>query len=95
MSSWQRVRVPYLSERRVRDAVQLGGALVSQVVKDIEGTHRFGATLLVAENKVNPLMQLTRYKLTFQGLSEERGTCRSEQHVDRKAINTTYFTVHR
>lgn len=59
LSAWQCVHVPYLSERRVRDAVQLGGALVSQVVKDIEGTHRFRATLLVAENKVNPLMQLT------------------------------------
>lgn len=59
LSPWQCVYVPYLSERGVCDTVQLGGALVSQVVKDVEGTHRFWASLLVAENKVNPLMQLT------------------------------------
>lgn len=51
--------VPYLSQRRVSDTVQLGRALVSQVVKDVEGTHRLWASLLVPENKVNPLMQLT------------------------------------
>ena len=51
--------VPYLSEGRVSDTVQVDGALVSQVVKDVEGTHRLRASLLVAENKVNPLMQLT------------------------------------
>lgn len=61
---------PYLSEWRVCDAVQPGGAFVSQVVKDVEGTRCFGASLLVAKNKVNPLMQLTGHKLTFQGLSE-------------------------
>lgn len=65
--------VPYLSERRVCDAVQPGGALVSQVVEDVEGTRRFRASLLVAKNKVNPLMQLTRHKLAFQGLSEDAG----------------------
>lgn len=53
------VCVPYLSDRRVCATVQLGEALVSQVVKDVEGTHRLWASLLVAENKVNPLMQLT------------------------------------
>lgn len=63
--------VLYLSERRVCDAVQPGGALVSQVVEDVEGTRRFRASLLVAKNKVNPLMQLTRHKLAFQGLSED------------------------
>lgn len=50
---------PYLSERGVGDTVQLGRALVSQVVKDVEGAHRLRAPLLVAENKVDPLMQLT------------------------------------
>lgn len=53
------VCVPYLSKQRVSDTVQVDGALVSQVVKDVEGTHRLWASLLVAENKVNPLMQLT------------------------------------
>lgn len=63
--------VPYFSKWRVCDAVQPGGALVRQVVKDVEGTRRFRASLLVAKNKVNPLMQLTRHKLAFQGLSED------------------------
>lgn len=53
------VRVLYLSEQRVSDTVQVDGALVSQVVKDVEGAHRLWASLLVAENKVNPLMKLT------------------------------------
>lgn len=50
---------PYLPERGVGDTVQLGRALVSQVVKDVEGAHRLRAPLLVAKNKVDPLMQLT------------------------------------
>ena len=49
----------YLSEGGVSDAVQADGTLVGQVVKDIEGAHRLRPALLVAENKVNPLMQLT------------------------------------
>lgn len=53
------VRVLYLSEQRVSDTVQVDGALVGQVVKDVEGAHRLWASLLVAENKVNPLMKLT------------------------------------
>lgn len=63
-------RLLYLSERRLGDTVQVDGALVSQVVKDVEGADGLRAALLVAENKVNPLMQLTRHKLAFQGLSE-------------------------
>ncbi len=106
-SPWQCVCVPYLSERRVSDTVQLGGALVSQVVKDVEGTHRLWASLLVAENKVNPLMQLTWHKLAFQGLSEEYRASRGERHTGSTQIctnctstqhwtqhNTAYFTVH-
>lgn len=49
----------YLTERGVGDTVQLGRALVSQVVKDVEGAHCLRAPLLVSENKVDPLMQLT------------------------------------
>lgn len=81
LSPWQCVYVPYLSERRVSDTVQLGRALVSQVVKDVEGTHRLWASLLVAENKVNPLMQLTWHKLAFQGLSEEYRASKGERHT--------------
>ena len=73
--------VPYLSEGRVSDTVQVDGALVSQVVKDVEGTHRLRASLLVAENKVNPLMQLTWHKLAFQGLSKEYRAIRGERHT--------------
>lgn len=75
----------YLSEGGVSDAVQADGTLVGQVVKDIEGAHRLGPALLVAENKVNPLMQLTRHKLTFQGLSEHTDTgsrVRGERHPE-------------
>lgn len=46
----------YLSEQRVSDTVQADGALISQVVKYVEGTHCLWASLFVAENKVNPLM---------------------------------------
>lgn len=92
--------VPYLSEQRVCDAVQPGGALVSQVVKDVEGTRRFRASLLVAKNKVNPLMQLTRHKLAFQGLSED---CRasggegdaSSMWTGKKSNQKLYFTLQR
>lgn len=73
--------VLYLSKQRVSDTVQVDGALVSQVVKDVEGTHRLWAPLLVAENKVNPLMQLTWHKLAFQGLSEEYRAIRGERHT--------------
>lgn len=75
------IRVLYLSEQRVSDTVQVDGALVSQVVKDVEGAHRLWASLLVAENKVNPLMKLTWHKLAFQGLSEEYGAIRGERHT--------------
>lgn len=59
LSPWQCVSVPYLSDRWVCDTIQLGEALVTQVVKDVEGTHCLWASLLVAKNKVNPLMHLT------------------------------------
>lgn len=59
----------YLTQEQVRgEAVEVDEALVGQVVKDIEGAHRLRAALLVAENKVNPLVQLTRNKLAFQSL---------------------------
>lgn len=59
----------YLAQQQVGgEAVEVDEALIGQVVKDIEGAHSFGAALLVAENKVNPLVQLTRNKLAFQGL---------------------------
>lgn len=73
--------VPYLFERRIGDTVQADGALVGQVVEDVEGAHRLRASLLVAENKVNPLMQLTRHKLAFQGLSDEHRAIRGERQT--------------
>lgn len=64
----------YLTHRGITgEAVEVDGALVGQVVKDVEGACRLGPTLLVAKNKVNPLVQLTRHKLAFQGLSKRAG----------------------
>lgn len=58
----------YLPERRVRDAVQARGALVGQVVEDVEGADRLWPPLLVAEDQVDPLVQLAGDKLALQGL---------------------------
>lgn len=88
--------VPYLSEQRVSDTVQLDGALVRQVVKDVEGAHRLRASLLVAENKVNPLMQLTWHKLAFQSLWKKCRAIRGEretsitQHMGQQTQHKLY-----
>lgn len=51
-------------------------------MEDIEGKHRLGAWVLLAENKVNPPTQLTRHKLAFQALSEEGRAIRErEEHT--------------
>lgn len=49
---WQHVgkSVLYLSERQVTNTVQVDRAFISQVVEDVEGTHRLRASLLVAKN---------------------------------------------
>ena len=71
----------YLSLQGVSYAVEVDGALVCQVVEDVEGTCCLRASLLVAQNKVNPLMQLTRHKLAFQGLSGKSRAIRGERHT--------------
>lgn len=58
----------YLSEHGVGDAVQVHGAFVGQVVKDVQGPDRFRSPLLVAEDQVDPLVQLAGHELALQGL---------------------------
>lgn len=93
----------YLAHRGITgEAVEVDGALVGQVVKDIEGACRLGPTLFVAKNKVNPLVQLTRHKLTFQGLSkraeqlEVKGTHIQHEHKHTQASRCkhTYTDIH-
>lgn len=64
----------YLPEHGVGDALQAHGALVGQVVEDVQGADGFRAALLVAEDEVDPLVQLARDKLAFQGLKEVTAT---------------------
>lgn len=82
------------------EAVEVYGPLVGQVVKDVEGSHCLGPALLVAKNKVNPLVQLTRYKLAFQGLSKRAGQLevkgthtQHETHVRRKHTHARTNTL--
>lgn len=59
-------------------------------MEDIEGKHRLGAWVLLAENKVNPPTQLTRHKLAFQALSEEGRAIRErEEHTTHNTHNRT------
>lgn len=41
-------------------------ALVGQVVENIGGSHSFRSPLLVTEDQVDPLVQLTRHEFAFQ-----------------------------
>ena len=59
---------PHLAQHGVRDGAEVDGALVGQVVEDVQGPGGLGALLLVAEDQVDPLVQLARHKLTLQRL---------------------------
>ena len=55
----------YFSHDGVSDSLQIDVALIGEIVEDIGGPHCLRPALLVAKYQVNPLMQLTRYKLRF------------------------------
>lgn len=60
--------ITYLPQHRVSDTIQVHGAFIGQVVKNIQSPDCFWSSLLIAKYEVNPLMELARNKLTFQSL---------------------------
>lgn len=64
----------YLSELRVCDGVQVHGALVRQVMENVESPYGLRSFLLVAEDEIDPLVQLTGHKFTLQRLTRQRTT---------------------
>ena len=59
---------PHLSEHGVVEGVEVDCALVGQIVEHIQGPRGFGALLLVAEDQIDPLVELAGHKLALQGL---------------------------
>ena len=62
----------YLSHDGIGDGVQVKVALVREIVEDVGRPHCLWPTLFVAEDQVNPLMQLTRHKLRLQRLVKRK-----------------------
>lgn len=62
----------YLSHLRVADGVQVHGALVRHVMENVEGPDGLRTLLLVAEDEIDPLVQLTRHKFTLQRLKRQK-----------------------
>lgn len=61
----------YLSELGVGDGVQVQRSLVRQVMENIESPNGLRSSLLVAEDEIDPLVQLTGHKFTLQRLRQE------------------------
>lgn len=59
---------PYLSEHGVIDGAEVDRPFVREIVENIEGSGGFGSLLLVAENQINPLVELAGHKLALQSL---------------------------
>ena len=55
---------------RVGDRFKVDLAIVRQVIEDVGGAHCFRSALFVAEDEVDPLMQLTRHNLRLQCLKK-------------------------
>lgn len=82
----------YLAQRGVGyEAVEVDGALVGQVLKDVEGPYSFWAALLVAKNEVDPLVQLAWYELAFQGLLKNKSKHKNQYS---NKINNFIVTAH-
>ena len=69
----------HLSECGVVDGIQGDGALVGEVVEEVEGPGRLRAPLLVAEHQVYPLVQLARHRVTLQGLRTQKQPIREPE----------------
>lgn len=59
---------PHLSEHGVANGAEVDRALIRQVIENIEGSGGFGSLLLVAEDQIDPLVELAGHKLTLQSL---------------------------
>ena len=53
---------------RVGDRFKVDLAIVRQVIEDVGGAHCFRSALFVAEDEVDPLVQLTRNNFRLQRL---------------------------
>ena len=69
----------HLSECGVVDGIQGDGALVGEVVEEVEGPGGLRAPLLVAKHQVHPLMQLARHRVTLQGLRMQNQPIREQE----------------
>lgn len=70
---WRLSEVSYLVLDRfphdiIIDGLHIDASLVSQIVEDVCSADSFRASLLVAKDEVDPLVQLTRHKFRLQGL---------------------------
>lgn len=62
----------HLSEHGVVNGAQVDRAFICQIVENIEGPGSFGSLLLVAENQVNPLVELAGHELALQSLQQKQ-----------------------
>ena len=70
-----------LSHHRVGHSCQVHLAVVRQVVEDVGGAHSFRSALFVAEDEVDPLVQLAGNDLRLQSLKEENTSSSATQHA--------------
>ncbi len=78
-----------LSELGVGEGVQVHRSLVRQVMENIESPNGLRSSLLVAEDEIDPLVQLTRHKFTLQRLRQEednRVNTRTNQGFKKKLL---------
>lgn len=61
---------------RVVDVVDVHLTLVEEVVEDVDRLHSRRALLLVAENQVDPFVEVGRYVVALQRLQPGQRTCR-------------------
>lgn len=66
------VSLTHLLEHGVTDGAQVDRAFIRQEVENIEGSGGFGPLLLVAENEIDPLVELAGHKLALQSLQVHR-----------------------
>lgn len=67
--------------------VQVYSSLIGQEVENVESSDCFWPPLLVAENEIDPLVKLTRDKLTLQRLSGDRGKSKEWEEANKNIIS--------
>ena len=70
----------------VIDLVDVHGSLVEQVVEDIVRSQGLFPSLLVAEDEVDPLVEVSRYVVTLQCLNGRGGDHVTVIYIGRNAV---------